>query len=229
MASARNGSCVGKSSFNLAYRWFCRLGLEDPVPDHSTFSVNRLRLFIRESRVVLFESRANEAQDSKGCARVPQLGSSRFDSMVKARGVQRRKKPPSYPSQGERRKARTKQISLFLQRHVKLRASTHDDIAAALSRTSDQVGVTLVTALNAGPHQNTFGEGKGGRGHDDPAHCSRGRVPFTCIGSGAAGAAITERVAGGRVARPMAAPPMALTVPLGSSAGRTGPVQGGVD
>ncbi len=22
---------------NLAYRWFCRLGLEDKVPDHSTF------------------------------------------------------------------------------------------------------------------------------------------------------------------------------------------------
>jgi transposase len=27
--------------FNLAYRWFCRLGLEDPIPDHSTFSKNR--------------------------------------------------------------------------------------------------------------------------------------------------------------------------------------------
>ena len=26
---------------NLAYRWFCGLGLEDRVPDHSTFSVNR--------------------------------------------------------------------------------------------------------------------------------------------------------------------------------------------
>src|ERR1700704_1497436 len=26
---------------NLAYRWFCRLGLDDKVPDHSTFSVNR--------------------------------------------------------------------------------------------------------------------------------------------------------------------------------------------
>ena len=26
---------------NLAYRWFCGLGLEDPVPDHSTFSKNR--------------------------------------------------------------------------------------------------------------------------------------------------------------------------------------------
>jgi hypothetical protein len=23
---------------NLAYRWFCRLGLEDAVPEHSTFS-----------------------------------------------------------------------------------------------------------------------------------------------------------------------------------------------
>lgn len=27
--------------FNLAYRWFCRLGLEDEVPDHSSFSKNR--------------------------------------------------------------------------------------------------------------------------------------------------------------------------------------------
>jgi len=26
---------------NLAYRWFCQLGLEDKVPDHSTFSKNR--------------------------------------------------------------------------------------------------------------------------------------------------------------------------------------------
>ena len=26
---------------NLAYRWFCRLGLESQVPDHSTFSKNR--------------------------------------------------------------------------------------------------------------------------------------------------------------------------------------------
>lgn len=33
---------------NLAYRWFCRLGLEDQIPDHSTFSKNRLGRF-RES------------------------------------------------------------------------------------------------------------------------------------------------------------------------------------
>lgn len=28
-------------SMNLAYRWFCRLGLKDKVPDHSSFSKNR--------------------------------------------------------------------------------------------------------------------------------------------------------------------------------------------
>ena len=31
--------------FNLAYRWFCWLGLEDRVPNHPTFSVNRLGRF----------------------------------------------------------------------------------------------------------------------------------------------------------------------------------------
>jgi transposase len=33
---------------NLAYRWFCRLGLDGDVPDHSTFSKNRHGRF-RES------------------------------------------------------------------------------------------------------------------------------------------------------------------------------------
>ena len=28
-------------NYNLAYRWFCRLGLEDEIPNHSTFSKNR--------------------------------------------------------------------------------------------------------------------------------------------------------------------------------------------
>jgi len=35
-------------SLNLAYRWFCRLGLEDEIPDHSTFGKNRHGRF-RES------------------------------------------------------------------------------------------------------------------------------------------------------------------------------------
>ncbi len=42
---------------NLAYRWFCRLGLEDKVPDHSSFSKNRHGRF-RESDALrhLFET-----------------------------------------------------------------------------------------------------------------------------------------------------------------------------
>tara|TARA_R110000764_G_scaffold35186_6_gene78672 strand:+ start:35028 stop:36410 length:1383 start_codon:yes stop_codon:yes gene_type:complete len=35
-------------NLNLAYRWFCKLSLTDPVPDHSTFSKNRHGRF-RES------------------------------------------------------------------------------------------------------------------------------------------------------------------------------------
>ena len=42
---------------NLAYRWFCHLGLEGRVPDHSTFSVNRHGRF-RDSDILrqIFES-----------------------------------------------------------------------------------------------------------------------------------------------------------------------------
>jgi transposase len=43
-------------NLHLAYRWFCKLDLEDKVPHHSTFSVNRLGRF-RESDILrhLFE------------------------------------------------------------------------------------------------------------------------------------------------------------------------------
>src|SRR6476620_3146438 len=42
---------------HLAYRWFCRLDLDDKVPDHSTFSVNRHGRF-RDSAIFrqLFEA-----------------------------------------------------------------------------------------------------------------------------------------------------------------------------
>ena len=43
--------------YNLAYKWFCGLGLEDKVPHHSTFSLNRHGRF-RESEAfrLVFES-----------------------------------------------------------------------------------------------------------------------------------------------------------------------------
>jgi len=47
MRDSRSRRCE-EVHLNLAYRWFCRLGLEDPVPDHSTFSKNRHGRF-RES------------------------------------------------------------------------------------------------------------------------------------------------------------------------------------
>jgi transposase len=45
---------------NLAYRWFCRLGLDDKVPDHSTFSRYRHGKF-RESGLLrqVFEGEAS--------------------------------------------------------------------------------------------------------------------------------------------------------------------------
>jgi transposase len=49
---------------NLAYRWFCRLGLDDAVPDHSTFSKNRHGRF-RDSGTLrhVFESVLRRCMD----------------------------------------------------------------------------------------------------------------------------------------------------------------------
>lgn len=46
-----------EAHLNLAYRWFCGLGLEGKVPDHSTFSRNRHGRF-RQSDILrrLFET-----------------------------------------------------------------------------------------------------------------------------------------------------------------------------
>jgi hypothetical protein len=56
---------------NLAYRWFCRLGLEDRVPDHSSFSKNRHGRF-RESGVFrhVFESPATARINSSAGTRL---------------------------------------------------------------------------------------------------------------------------------------------------------------
>ena len=50
---------------HLAYRWFCRLDLDDKVPDHSTFSVNRHGRF-RESDAFrqVFEATVRACMDS---------------------------------------------------------------------------------------------------------------------------------------------------------------------
>ena len=50
---------------HLAYRWFCRLDLDDTVPDHSTFSVNRHGRF-RDSDILrhVFEAVVRACMDA---------------------------------------------------------------------------------------------------------------------------------------------------------------------
>ena len=49
----------------LQYRWFCRLDLDDKVPDHSTFSVNRHGRF-RDSDILrqVFEAVVRACMDA---------------------------------------------------------------------------------------------------------------------------------------------------------------------
>src|SRR5271156_3534439 len=58
--------CTRTVHLNLAYRWFCRLGLEGDVPDHSTFSKNRHSRF-RDSDVLrpLFEATVKRCERKK--------------------------------------------------------------------------------------------------------------------------------------------------------------------
>src|SRR5262249_24027010 len=60
MRMSSGGLCAGIRSerklgeevrLHRAYRWFCRLDLDDAIPDHSTFSENRLNRF-RESDIL---------------------------------------------------------------------------------------------------------------------------------------------------------------------------------
>jgi len=59
---------------NLAYRWFCRLGLKDKVPHHSTFSVNRHGRF-RDSDILrkVFEEAVC------GCMHFEETSAGNFD------------------------------------------------------------------------------------------------------------------------------------------------------
>ena len=51
MRSARNDDCVLRCQVNLAYRWFCKLSIEDNIPDHSVFCRARHERF-RESEAL---------------------------------------------------------------------------------------------------------------------------------------------------------------------------------
>jgi transposase len=75
---------------NLAYRWFCRLGLDGAVPDHSTFSKNRRGRF-RESDLLrkVFEATVDR------CMAEGLVGFAVDASMIKADANRQRSVPGS--------------------------------------------------------------------------------------------------------------------------------------
>lgn len=88
---------------NLAYRWFCRLGLEGAVPDHSTFSKNRHGRF-RESDLLrqLFDTVLRRCM-SEGL--VGGEGFAVDASLIKAEANRERSMPgdPGLPSEASSR------------------------------------------------------------------------------------------------------------------------------
>lgn len=96
------GYCLGIRSerrlceevhLNLAYRWFCRLGLDGTVPDHSTFSKNRHGRF-RDSDLLrrLFEASVERCM---GEGLVGGEGFAVDASMIKADANRQRSAPGS--------------------------------------------------------------------------------------------------------------------------------------
>ncbi len=79
---------------NLAYRWFCRLGLEGDVPDHSTFSKNRHGRF-RDSDLLreLFETTVNRLRFACCCRNQHRLQGGNI--IWKIGGIQHDRKLPN--------------------------------------------------------------------------------------------------------------------------------------
>ena len=97
---------------NLAYRWFCRLGLEDPVPDHSTFSKNRHGRF-RESDAFrqLFQSVVER------CIKEGLVGGEGFAidaSIIRADANRRRGTPSTEPVEWPSPEQRSRAVREYL-------------------------------------------------------------------------------------------------------------------
>jgi transposase len=98
---------------NLAYRWFCRLSLEDKVPDHSSFSKNRHGRF-RESDLVrhVFEGVVRRCM-AEGLVRGE--GFAIDASIVKADANRQRGVPSEQPIDWKDPKFGTRAVHEYLQ------------------------------------------------------------------------------------------------------------------
>jgi transposase len=98
---------------NMAYRWFCRLGLEDAVPEHSTFSKNRHGRF-RESETFrhVFETVLNRCIDE---GLVAGEGFAVDASVVKADANRQRGVPSTQSIDWSQPELRTRAVREYLQ------------------------------------------------------------------------------------------------------------------
>ena len=97
---------------NLAYRWFCRLGLEDQVPEHSTFSKNRHGRY-RESDLFrfVFESVVERCMDE---GLVKGEGFALDASLIKADAHRKRGFPGEEGIEWERAGRKTRAVREYL-------------------------------------------------------------------------------------------------------------------
>ena len=97
---------------NLAYRWFCRLGLEDQVPEHSTFSKNRHGRY-RESDLFrfVFESVVERCMDE---GLVKGEGFAVDASLIKADAHRKRGFPGEEGIEWERPGRKTRAVREYL-------------------------------------------------------------------------------------------------------------------
>jgi transposase len=106
---------------NLAYRWFCRLGLDGAVPDHPTFSKNRHGRF-RESDLfrLLFEDVV------RSCMRAGLVGGEGFaiDASVIEADASRGRKVDGQPTTWPDEEQATRPV--YIARRPRASAFSHD-------------------------------------------------------------------------------------------------------
>ena len=84
---------------NLAYRWFCRLGLDGDVPDHSTFSKNRHGRF-RESDLLRGGELCEGGHRGRRAYRAERASPSGLSAFARSSGVIAWRSSQSRPSAG---------------------------------------------------------------------------------------------------------------------------------
>ena len=127
MRSARSGGCAPyELQVNLAYRWFCKLGIEDGIPDHSVFSRARHERF-RQSDAL---RRVFEGVVAK-CIAAGLIGGEGFSidaSLIRADAGKKKRLPGDQPIPWPRAEEASRAVREYL---AALDAAHHDEETGA--------------------------------------------------------------------------------------------------